>query len=97
MSDALDALLSTPLEEPADNGFSARIMMGVADMRLRQARREAALSLVVVTLLVLIGALTPVGQALGQVAQVLAGTPAVWFGCFVLAVSSVVYTRVRTA
>jgi len=95
--DTLDTLLATPLEEPADIGFSAHVMANVADIRLREAKREAVLSLVAVGLLILVAALTPVGPAMGKVAEVLAGTPQVWLGAFVLLISSVIYTRVRTA
>lgn len=93
----LDALLGASLEEPVDMGFSARVMTEVADLRLAQAKREAILSLVAVALLVLIAALTPLGPAFGKVAEVLAGTPQLWFGAFLLLVSGVVYTRIRTA
>ena len=93
----LDALLATPLEQPVDMGFSAHVMTHVADLRLQQAKREAILSLVAVALLILVAALTPAGPALTRVAEVIAGTPAVWLGAFMLGVSAFVYSRVRTA
>ncbi|HEX2590914.1 MAG TPA: hypothetical protein VHL34_05440 [Rhizomicrobium sp.] len=96
MSD-LDLLLSAPLEDAVDMGFSAHVMMKVADMRLRQAKIEAALSLAGVVLLFMIAALTPIGPALGKVGVVLAGTPAIWLGAILLVLSSVVYVRVRAA
>lgn len=37
MTDALDALLSAPLAEPVDNGFSARIALAVLDAQERRA------------------------------------------------------------
>lgn len=95
MSNDLDALLSTRLEEPVDYGFTARVMTEVAAIRMRQARREAILSLVVVALVVLIGILTPAGAALAQVAQVLVGTSAVWLSVFTVMVTGAVYLRVR--
>jgi hypothetical protein len=97
MSDGLDALLFAPLEEPVDMGFSARIMAGVADMRLKQAKREAILSLLAVALLILVAVLTPAGPALARIAEVIAGTPAVWLGAFMLGASAFVYSRIRTA
>ena len=93
----LDTLLSTPLEEAVDMGFSAHVMTRVADIRLEQAKREAILSLAMVALLILVAALTPAGPALTRVAEVIAGTPAVWLGAFMLGVSTLVYSRVRTA
>jgi hypothetical protein len=95
MRDDLDILLATPLEEPADNGFSFHVMDAVADIRMRRARLEAVLSLIVVALVALIGVMTPAGAALAQVAQVLVGTPAVWLSLFMLVLSGAVYARVR--
>ncbi len=95
--DGLDALLAAPLEESIDMGFSAHIMNHIADIRLAQAKREAILSLVAVALLILVAALTPAGPALTRVAEVVAGTPAVWLGAFMLGASAFVYSRVRTA
>lgn len=93
----LDALLATPLEESVDMGFSAHVTRQIADMRLAQAKREAILSLIAVALLILVAALTPAGPALTQVAEVIARTPAVWLGAFMLGASAFVYSRVRTA
>jgi hypothetical protein len=93
----LDALLASPLEESADMGFSARVMTRVADIRLKQARREAILSLAAVALFILVALLTPAGPALTRIAEVIAGTPAVWLGAFMLGASAFVYNRVRTA
>jgi len=95
MSDALDTHLSMPLEEPADMGFSARVMNAIADQRLRQAKREAILSLIAVALALLVAALSPVGPALAQVAEILAGTPAVWLAAFMILGSGVLYSRIR--
>jgi hypothetical protein len=96
MSDDLDVLLAAPLEEPVDMGFSTNVLTRVADIRLQQAKREAVLSLVAVALLILVAALTPAGPALTRVAEVIAGTPAVWLGLFMLGASALVYSRVRT-
>ncbi len=95
MSDTLDTLLTSPLDEPADNGFSARVMATVVELRLHQARREAVLSLVVVALLVAIGLASPVGAEITHVAELLVATPAFWLGGLMLALSGVVYGRVR--
>lgn len=97
INDGLDALLSTPLEEPADMGFSVQVMTRVADLRLREAKREAVLSLVAVALLLLVAVLTPAGPALTRVAEVVAGTPAVWLGFLMLGASALVYSRVRAS
>jgi hypothetical protein len=97
MSNDLDVLLAAPLEELSDMGFSAHIMTRVADIRLKQAKREAILSLIAVALLILVAMLTPAGPALARVAEVIAGTPAVWLGAFMLGAAAFVYNRVRTA
>jgi hypothetical protein len=97
MRDDLDLLLAAPLEEPVDLGFSSRVMTRIADIRLKQAKREAVLSLAAVALLILVAMLTPAGPALVRVAEVIAGTPAVWLGAFMLGASAFVYNRVRTA
>jgi hypothetical protein len=97
MRDDLDLLLAAPLEEPVDLGFSTHVMTRVADIRLKQAKREAVLSLAAVALLILVAMLTPAGPALVRVAEVIAGTPAVWLGAFMLGASAFVYNRVRTA
>jgi hypothetical protein len=97
MRDDLDLLLAATLEEPVDMGFSTRVMTRIADIRLKQAKREAVLSLAAVALLILVAMLTPAGPALTRVAEVIAGTPAVWLGAVMLGVSAFVYNRVRTA
>jgi len=95
MSDPLDTLLATPLVEPGDDGFSSRVMTGIADLRLAQARREAVLSLILVALVIAIAALSPAGPIITHVAEVVAATPAVWFAGLMLALSGVIYGQVR--
>jgi hypothetical protein len=93
MSD-LDLLLSARLEEPADMGFSSRVMIGVAELRLAQARRQAGLSLVIVALVLAIGLTTPVGTEIARAAQVLIATPAVWIGILTVMLSTLVWREV---
>jgi len=90
----LDLLLSTPLEETADMGFSSKVMIGVAELRLAQARRQAVLSLVVVALVLVIGLFTPVGAEIARAAQTVIATPAVWVGFLTLMLSTLVWREV---
>ncbi|HEY1709793.1 MAG TPA: hypothetical protein VGG10_16105 [Rhizomicrobium sp.] len=92
----LDLLLSMPLEEMADFGFSARVAAEVGEIRLARARRETVLALVAVVLLSFVMAASPAGHAVSRVAEVVASTPAVWLGLLMTALSSAVYVRVRS-
>jgi hypothetical protein len=91
----LDLMLSVPLEDTPDFGFSARIVARVTEMRLAAARRETVLALGAVILLFLVMALSPAGHAVSQVAEVVATTPAVWLGLLMTALSGAVYVRIR--
>jgi len=94
--DALDALLASPLREPADDGFSSHMMAEIADVRLQRARREAILSLLMLALVFAIAMLSPLGSVVTHAAEVIAATPAVWFALLMLALSGAVYGQVRT-
>jgi hypothetical protein len=77
MSDDLDKLLATPLPEPADNGFSDRVLVRLLDEELRRRRRETVLLTLGVAAISCAMPFTSVGQAINHWAIDLGGIVAV--------------------
>jgi hypothetical protein len=84
MTDELDLLLSRPLDEPNDAGFSARVLAGIGRMRARDDGIEiAAWALAACCVLVLLP-MTAAGQAVALSASQLTTSTAFAFGIALL-------------
>ena len=74
MTDRLDTLLSHPLDEVADAGFSATVVAHVTARKIRRARIEAAMLLVGLALLLISLPFTAFGQKVEQMGMSLANS-----------------------
>lgn len=86
MSDPLDTLLSRPLDEVADAGFSASVVARVTALRIRRARIEAAVLLCALAALLAVLPFTSLGRALEKMGTALANssTMALMLGALVI-------------
>jgi hypothetical protein len=84
MTDDLDLVLSHPLEEPVDAGFSARVVAGVVRMRARDEKIEiAAWTLAACCILTLLP-MTTAGQAVALSASQISTSAAFALGIALL-------------
>ena len=87
----LDTLLSRPLADIPDNGFSRAVLQRASSLRLRETRLiYAAYAASALICLFALGA-TPLGDAIIRAADVLSGTTGL--GAFLLTALSIVWIR----
>jgi len=83
-NDDLDRLLSAPLAEPEDRGFSARVLARVARDSSRAARLEGIGYGVAAAAFVAALALSPLGDVMSAMTPHLAGSQPVMVGAAIL-------------
>jgi hypothetical protein len=72
VSDDIDRLLSAPLAEPADDGFSLRVMLRTEAVRMRAELAETFVWIVAAAALLALLPLTAAGQAVAAAGTELA-------------------------
>lgn len=91
MTDALDALLSAPLAEPADNGFSARVALGILDAQERRAGWYTIFYAIAVSAVLAVLPFTEFAPAVTRVLSLLMQSQPLVIGFGVIALSFIGY------
>ncbi|HEY4115447.1 MAG TPA: hypothetical protein VGM17_15430 [Rhizomicrobium sp.] len=91
MTGALDALLSAPLAEPADNGFSARVALTILDREERRAGWHVIFYAIAISAVLAVLPFTDFAPALMNVLSLLMHSQPVVVGLGVIALSLVGY------
>jgi hypothetical protein len=91
MTDALGALLSAPLAEPVDNGFSARVALAVLDAEERRAGRHMIVYAVAVSAILAVLPFTDFAPAITSVLSLLMQSQPLVIGFGVIALSLIGY------
>jgi hypothetical protein len=91
MTDALDALLSAPLAEPADNGFSARVALAILDRQERRAGWHVIVYAIAISAVLAVMPFTDFAPTLMNVLSLLMHSQPLVVGLGVIALSFIGY------